>query len=114
MEDNVYPSAKIYVPYAKLRDYILKPNSKHSEEFFKVGYTDKDDYKLFQDIENNFDMEKAVRRVVFSEHVQEFVVYMMLGVTEKKVFRTVWRIDKLADMPRFITAFRDKEGENYV
>ncbi len=61
-----------------------------------------------------FDEEKAWKRKTLDNGFEEFVIYMSLGVNKKRTFRTVWRRDDMDIRPRFITAYRDKEGEQYV
>jgi len=109
-----YDSDKIYVPYAKIEGYLLNSVQPHSREFFDVGYEPKKGYKLFLDIETHFDKSKAMKYRFVSAEITEYVIYMLLGITKKRTFRTVWREDDIHELPRFITAYRDKEGEQYV
>ena len=114
MQKGKYPSGKVSVPVAKIEDYLLNPEKVHSAEFFEAGYTLADGLRLFQDMEKQFDEEKALKRKTLANGFEEFVIYMSLGVNKKRTFRTVWRRDDMDIRPRFITAYRDKEGEQYV
>ena len=114
MQKGKYPSGKVSVPVAKIEDYLLNPEKAHSAEFFEAGYTLADGLRLFQDMEKQFDEEKALKRKTLANGFEEFVIYMSLGVNKKRTFRTVWRRDDMDIRPRFITAYRDKEGEQYV
>ena len=114
MQRGKYPSAKISVPIAKIENYLLNPAKVHSSELFEVGYSLADGWKLFQDIEEQFDESKAMKNKILPNGFKEFVIYMRLGITTKRTFRTVWRLDDMDTRPRFITAYRNKEGEQYV
>lgn len=52
-------------------------------------------------------MDEAVDKVKPSEGGQKFSIFMDLGITDKKVFRTVRVKGKDDDMPVFITAHRE-------
>ena len=100
-------SEKYIMPRAKIRDYLLKPHTNHSQEFFDVGYTPFDTEKLNHDINALFDESKATDfRFIGAEKVK-FSIFMELGVTTKKRFRTVWQKDTRYAKPRFITAHRE-------
>lgn len=100
------------MPRAKLEEYLLKPGTKHAREFFNVGYGVGDAVRLNQDIKRQFDERKAVNVVTCDDGAIEFCIHMSLGVTKKKLFKTVWRVDTLSSKPRFITAYR--EGRRHV
>lgn len=51
---DMLPSEKYYMPVSKIKEYLLKPGAKHSEEFFAVGYTKEDTEKLNADINKLF------------------------------------------------------------
>lgn len=114
MEQQTYKSSKVHVPHTKIEDYLLNPTKPHFKEFIDVGYMRGEGEKIFKDLESGFDINNATNFICYPDGAKEFVIYMLLGITKKRTFRTVWRIDKLSTLPRFITAFRDKEGEQYV
>ena len=89
----------------KINKFLLKPGTKHSKEFFDVGYSPDDYVKLYKDIAAQFDMEKAEYDEK-SKFGQGFSIDMQLGITKKRTFKTVWQIDKEGDKPRLITAHR--------
>lgn len=109
-----YESSKISVPYTKIEGYLLNPSKPHSQEFFDVGYLPGEGDRLFHDIEDLFDKSKAMKYRITKKGFVEYVIFMYLGIDKKRTFRTVWREDDKAQLPRFITAYRDKEGEKYV
>lgn len=93
----------------KINKFLLKPGAKHSQEFFDVGYK-KDDYeKLFDDIAKNYDFKKAVDFCPNdSDKKDTFSIFMDLGVTKQKSFRTVWEQSReKSSKPRLITAHRE-------
>lgn len=80
--------------------------AKHAQEFFDVGYSPADGERLRKDISDNFDIRKAVEKKV-ANGVEKFSIFMDLGVTQKKRFRTVWQKDTPDSIPRIITAHRE-------
>ena len=95
----------------KFTGYFLKSGAKHADQFFNVGYTEKDVLQLRYDIARQFDMSKAVDISENNDGSTKFNIYMKLGVTEERIFCTGWRIDKPGDAPRIITAFRSERGQ---
>jgi len=93
----------------KYTGYFLKSGTDHAEEFFNVGYTQDNPLQLRYDMAQQFDMEKAVEETVNKKGEKKFSIFMDLGVTKKKRFRTVWQIDQNSDKPRIITAYRENE-----
>lgn len=93
----------------KFTHYFLKPGAKHSEDFFRVGYSQDNPMRLRYDIAAAFDMSKAVNRAVDKKGVETFNIYMELGVEKKKRFLTGWQIDEPGGKPRIITGFRKDE-----
>ena len=89
--------------------YFLKPDATHADDFFNVGYTPDDVRLLKYDIARQFNMDNAIERESNEYSVRNFDIPMMLGVTEKQRFLTGWQIDKGADIPRIITAYRKDE-----
>ncbi len=93
----------------KISKFLLKPGAKHSAEFFSVGYSEQDGMRLNADIYQQFD-EILKTDVRISENgTEDFSIFMNLGITEKKTFRTVWRRDPGSEKPRLITAHREDE-----
>lgn len=91
----------------KVNKFFLKPNAKHSKEFFDVGYTVNDVNKLTDDLKEIFDYSKAVDKSISNDGVEKFSIFAELGVTKKKRFRTVWQKDTPNSTPRIITAHRE-------
>ena len=102
-------SEKYIMPRAKIQDYLLKPDGKHAQEFFAVGYTPNDVEKLNRDIEAQFDESKAVEFRQEGTGAYDFNIYMWLGVHKQRRFKTVWRKENLKMKPRFLTAYRKDE-----
>lgn len=93
------------IPDDKVNKYLLKEGTKHAEEFFGVGYTPSDGEKLKKDISSNYMYSKAVEKKTI-DGAERFNIYMDLGVTKMKRFRTVWQKDEPESTPEFITAYR--------
>ena len=91
----------------KISRFLLKPGAKHSAEFFNVGYTEQDSLALNADIYRQFDEAAKVDIRVSEDGTESFSIFMELGTTKKKRFRTVWQRDPGSDKPRFITAHRE-------
>lgn len=91
----------------KISKFLLKPGAKHSTEFFNVGYTEQDSLALNADIYRQFDEAEKVDVRVSEDGTESFSIFMELGTTKKKRFRTVWQRDPGSDKPRFITAHRE-------
>lgn len=89
----------------KMNKFCLLPGAKHSKELFDVGYTPSDGEELKKDISGNFMYSKAVEKKTI-DGSERFNVYMDLGVTKMKRFRTVWQKDEPESAPRLITAYR--------
>lgn len=100
-------SEKFTIPPEKITEFLLKPNAKHSKEFFDVGYSPSDYEKLFDDIELAFDEAKAVDIRNNDDGTTDFSIFMQLGIKDKKTFRTVWRKDTPDSKPRLITGHRE-------
>ena len=95
------------MPEAKIKDFLLKPGALHAQEFFDVGYTVDDVEKLNRDIDRHFDIGFAFDKVSFPDGREKFSIFMNLGVTKQRRFRTVWQKDTPEEKPRFITAHRE-------
>lgn len=103
----MFESDNYNMPEAKIREYLLKPGAVHAREFFDVGYTVADAGRLNGDIDRQFDVGLAVDKVFFPDGREKFSIFMHLGVTKKRRFRTVWQKDTPTSKPRFITAHRE-------
>lgn len=112
LKDGYYISGEkgISIHENKLSQFCLKPETKHSKDFFDVGYTEKDGKRLFQDLADGFDLSKAIdsRRDEITSY-DTISIPMKLGVEESRTFRTVWRNDGIDDTYRFITAYVDRK-----
>ncbi len=93
----------------KISKFLLKPGAKHSAEFFSVGYSEQDGMRLNADIYQQFDEILKTDVRVSENGTEDFSIFMNLGITEKKTFRTVWRRDPKSEKPRLITAHREDE-----
>ena len=91
----------------KFTGYFLKPGAKHADEFFDVGYTSDDPVQLRYDMAKQFDVEKAVEFSKNPNGQEKFSIFMDLGVTKSRTFRTVWQKDTPDSAPRIITAHRE-------
>ena len=95
------------MPEAKIKEFLLKPGALHAQEFFDVGYTVDDVERLNRDIDRHFDIGFAFDKVSFPDGRENFSIFMNLGVTKQRRFRTVWQKDTPEKKPRFITAHRE-------
>ncbi len=109
VKSDIIKNNKCEITPDKINKFFLKPNAKHSEEFFSVGYKTTDFELLDKDLKACFDYSKAVDKVVSDSGVERFSIFAELGVNEKKRFRTVWQKDTPESIPRIITAHREDE-----
>lgn len=109
LKSDIIKSKKCEIAPDKINKFFLKPNAKHSREFFDVGYKPTDFELLNKDLKACFDYSKAVDKVVSDNGVERFSIFTELGVNEKKRFRTVWQKDTPESIPRIITAHREDE-----
>lgn len=109
LKSDIIKSRKCEIAPDKINKFFLKPNAKHSREFFDVGYKPTDFELLNKDLKACFDYSKAVDKVVSDNGVERFSIFTELGVNEKKRFRTVWQKDTPESIPRIITAHREDE-----
>lgn len=91
----------------KINKFLLLPGAKHSNEFFDVGYKPGDYELLFDDIAAGFDMKKAVDFRTNPSGKEGFSIFMKLGVTKKRDFRTTWERKNSKSKPRFTSAYRN-------
>lgn len=114
-EDDVTIDGEFYrsnkgfsVHQDKLAKFCLLPGGKHSDQFFKLGYTADDAKRLFRDIENGYDPSKRIVDGVIASGKVKFSIPMKLGVTSTRLFRTVWQEEGSEDTSRFVTAYIDR------
>lgn len=110
---DYYVSNKGFVIHQnKIMRYCLNPEKPHYEEFLQVGYRPRKGYMSYEskllamNIEEGFDISKAVEWEKDDKGVESFCIYMNLGFNGGKRFKTVWQIDKPGSQPRLITAYR--------
>ena len=106
-QTDVVNNAPCETTVKKFAEYFLNPEQKHAQEFFDVGYTTEDVLLLRYDVAKQFDLEKATDITYDADGKKRFKIYMSLGVTEKKRFRTAWIDDDENSKPRIVTAFRE-------
>lgn len=93
----------------KISQYMLKPEAKHAAEFFDVGYSETDTERLNRDIYQQFDESLKEDIRILDDGTEAFSIFMELGTTDKKTFRTVWQRESGSEKPRFITAHREEK-----
>ena len=93
----------------KISQYLLKPEAKHAAEFFDAGYSETDTERLNRDIYQQFDESLKVDIRILDDGTEAFSIFMELGTTGKKTFRTVWQRESGSEKPRFITAHREEK-----
>lgn len=109
LKNGVYESSKGFTcAEEKMSGWCLKPGTKHSKEFFDVGYKPSDKDRLIRDINDGYDQSKVVPRGSDSRNYLKYEVEMELGVTKKRNFVTSWSIAHEGDQPKFVTAYRRK------
>lgn len=110
--NGIYQSSKGFtVDEQKFSSWCLKPGTDHADEFFGVGYTESDSEQLFRDIEKGFDVSKKMDSKPIGKSKERFSIPMSLGVSAKRLFRTVWQKDGPNESSRFITAYVDRRLE---
>ena len=92
----------------KISQYLLKPDAKHAAEFFDAGYSETDTERLNLDIYQQFDESLKEDIRILDDGTEAFSIFMELGTTDKKMFRTVWQREPGSEKPRFITAHREE------
>lgn len=108
-QTKVVDSAPCLTTPNKYINYFLKEGTPHASEFFGVGYTKENPLQLRYDMARQFDMAKAVEFSTNERGEERFNIYMELGVTKTRRFRTCWQKDTPDSIPRIITAFRNDE-----
>lgn len=95
----------------KINNFLLKPGSKHSAEFYDVGYEVGDGELLKNDILSQITND-IVDVKVDDKNTEKFSIFMLLGKTKKKRFRTVWQKDTPDSKPRLITSHREGDDND--
>lgn len=110
MDENfVYKSDKGFIADRRKFDmYCLNPLQMHAKDFFAVGYFENDGELLFRDIEKCFNLNKKCDSLISNTGVEKFSIPMFLGMTDSKLFRTVWQKDTPNSPIRFISAYVDR------
>ena len=99
---------KVAIPDAKIDSFFLKPGAKHAQEFFDVGYTEKDGKKLRRDILLQYNEDRATDKKTLTDGAERFSIFMELGTGQRrKTFRMVWQKDSPGAQPRLITGHRE-------
>lgn len=110
--DRVPNHDKATIAEAKISRYLLKPGTRHYDDFISVGYSSGNPEKLKRDLLKGLSENTAEGTYPNNHGDRSFTVYMKLGVTKRKLFRTGWQIDKGENNPRFVTAYRvSKKGK---
>jgi SPP1 gp7 family putative phage head morphogenesis protein len=104
--ERVIRNAPCELTKKKFSGYFLKPGAKHADDFFGVGYTERDVRRLRYDMARQFDVDKAVSRKNNGYGVEHFDIIMQLGTEKQGRFITGWQVDNEGDKPRIVTAFR--------
>ncbi len=110
MIHRVPNAAGAFIHDSKITNYCLNPEKPHYKEFTDVGYSRDDPGKLKNDLYNGLQTHIAEEFKDTTPGAIRYHVDMRLGVGQKKLFRTSWRVDPGSTTPRFITAFRIKEN----
>lgn len=105
--DKIRKGNSYLIPREKITNYILDSRKKHFKEFQNVGYTPQDVNLLTEDILEQFIHNPSFARRDDGKYESTFAIKMMLGKTEKKVYRTVWKITD-GGASSFVTAYRDR------
>ena len=99
---------KVTIPDAKIDSFFLKPGAKHAQEFFDVGYTEKDGKKLRRDILLQYNEDRATDKKTLTDGAERFSIFVELGIGQnRKTFRMVWQKDSADAKPRLITGHRE-------
>ncbi len=104
--DDIIETDKTVIQARKLTEYLLKPGTKHFQEFLDVGYTEHDFQQLASDIAAQYSEDGRFDFKTESDGTKRFSVLVELGIKTHKTFQTVWRIDSESEKPRLITCYR--------
>lgn len=109
IDGEFYRSGKGFsIHQDKLAKFCLLPGGKHSDQFFKLGYTADDSKRLFHDIEAGYDPSRKFARIDLEDGHVKTSIPIRLGVTAQQLFRTVWKDDGPDGEDRFLTAYIDR------
>ena len=75
-ESGIMNNTKVAIHPDKINKFCLKPDAKHADDFFNVGYTTKDYDLLYNDIVSNFDENSIVDVVATDSGAVKFNVFM--------------------------------------
>lgn len=114
LQTAVVKNAECVTTPRKYTEFFLKDGAKHAQDFFKAGYSADNPMQLRYDMAKQFDMSKAVDIKMRDDGKESFNIYMELGVTNAKIFRTSWIKDTPGSMPRIITAFRENKDDQRI
>lgn len=107
MGENYVSNKGFTIHRDKIDKFLLKPGSKHFDEFYSVGYRVGESNLLALTIENGYDESKATEIRKNGNGSESFSIFMNLGFGGGKRFRTVWQKDTPNSKPRLITAHRE-------
>lgn len=105
--ENYISNKGFMIHQDKIKKFLLKPGTKHYQEFYDAGYRPGETKLLALGIEEGYDETKAVDKFEEANGGARFSIFMDLGFGSKKRFRTVWKKDSPDSMPRLITAHRE-------
>ena len=97
---------KVTITEPKITRFCLEPSQKNYKEFVDVGYSKDKPKQLKTDLLKGLSENETEITKPNSHGDISVTVYMKLGVTKKRTFRTGWQIDKGTNFPRFVTAYR--------
>ena len=98
--------SKTTINDSKIYDYYLKNGSKHNSDFIDVGYTKNDGELLKKHLLKGLESNEAELSYKEETKYTSAVVYMKLGKTKKKRFKTIWGKNKGDKYFRNISAYR--------
>ena len=90
----------------KIYKYYLSPEKKHYSEFISVGYTVEKAELLKKDLLKGLLYNEVTEYKRTETGYIKAVVDMELGVTEKKMFRTVWGKAEGEEYYKNVTCYR--------
>lgn len=85
-ESDKIKSDKCSITKDKISKYFLKSGTKHSQEFFDVGYTKDDFERLSKDLLECFDYEKAVDVMIDEKGIEKFSIFYRTWSLQKETF----------------------------
>ena len=112
--ERVIRNAPCELTKRKYSQFFLKPGTKHSDSFFRAGYSVDDVRLLRYDMARQFDIANAINLKTDKDGVQKFDLSMRLGKGKERTFLTAWQIDEGSDKPRIITGFMVNENDKRI